>query len=169
MSRNRTVRQAIGTQRVIFSDAPRCLRSSCSQCEGNAGAQGWTIVPLPVWCARFQSHFSQRPAMNAIELDFEKLDGLLPAIVQDVDTGAVLMLGFMNREAWDKTLRLGKVTFFSRTRNVLWTKGETSGNFLEVREIFSDCDSDTVLIKAVPHGPTCHTGATTCFFNKITP
>ena len=107
--------------------------------------------------------------MNAIELDFEKLDGLLPAIVQDVDTGAVLMLGFMNREAWDKTLRLGKVTFFSRTRNVLWTKGETSGNFLEVREIFSDCDSDTVLIKAVPHGPTCHTGATTCFFNKITP
>ena len=102
-----------------------------------------------------------------IQLDFDKLDGLLPAIVQDADTGAVLMLGFMNREAWDKTLRLGKVTFFSRTRNVLWTKGETSGNFLEVREIFSDCDSDTVLIKAVPHGPTCHTGATSCFFNKI--
>lgn len=107
--------------------------------------------------------------MDSIQLDFDKLDGLLPAIVQDTATDAVLMLGFMNREAWEKTLATGKVTFFSRTRNVLWTKGETSGHFLEVKEIFSDCDSDTVLIKAVPHGPTCHTGATTCFFNKITP
>lgn len=107
--------------------------------------------------------------MTSIQLDFDKLDGLLPAVVQDAGTGAVLMLGFMNREAWAKTLETGKVTFFSRTRNVLWTKGETSGHFLEVREIFSDCDSDTVLIKAVPHGPTCHTGATTCFFNKIAP
>jgi phosphoribosyl-AMP cyclohydrolase len=108
------------------------------------------------------------PAMNSNQLDFEKLNGLLPAIVQDADTGAVLMLGFMNKEAWDKTLELGKVTFFSRTRNVLWTKGETSGNFLEVREIFSDCDSDTILIKAIPHGPTCHTGSSTCFTNRIT-
>jgi phosphoribosyl-ATP pyrophosphohydrolase/phosphoribosyl-AMP cyclohydrolase len=107
------------------------------------------------------------PAMTSDQLDFEKLNGLLPAIVQDADTGAVLMLGFMNKEAWDKTLGLGKVTFFSRTRNVLWTKGETSGNFLEVREIFSDCDSDTILIKAIPHGPTCHTGSSTCFINRI--
>jgi len=107
--------------------------------------------------------------MDAIELDFDKLGGLLPAIVQDAASGTVLMLGFMNREAWDKTLATGQVTFFSRTRNVLWTKGETSGHVLEVREIFTDCDSDTVLIKAVPRGPTCHTGATTCFFNKLTP
>jgi phosphoribosyl-AMP cyclohydrolase / phosphoribosyl-ATP pyrophosphohydrolase len=107
--------------------------------------------------------------MNATSLDFDKLDGLLPAIVQDAGTGAVLMLGFMNREAWEKTLATGKVTFFSRTRDVLWTKGETSGNFLAVQEIFSDCDSDTVLIKAIAHGPTCHTGATTCFFNRIAP
>jgi phosphoribosyl-AMP cyclohydrolase / phosphoribosyl-ATP pyrophosphohydrolase len=107
--------------------------------------------------------------MTAISLDFDKLGGLLPAIVQDAATGDVLMLGFMNEEAWEKTLRTGMVTFFSRTRNVLWTKGETSGNFLEVKEIFSDCDSDTVLVKAVPHGPTCHTGAPTCFFTKVTP
>ena len=107
--------------------------------------------------------------MTPDRLDFDKLNGLLPAIVQDADTGAVLMLGFMNREASEKTLRLGKVTFFSRTRDVLWTKGETSGNFLEVREIFSDCDSDTVLIKAIPHGPTCHTGTSTCFTNRIAP
>jgi phosphoribosyl-AMP cyclohydrolase / phosphoribosyl-ATP pyrophosphohydrolase len=107
--------------------------------------------------------------MDSIQLDFDKPGGLLPAIVQDSVTGAVLMLGFMNKEAWEKTLATGKVTFFSRTRNVLWTKGETSGNFLDVQEIFSDCDSDTVLIKAIPHGPTCHTGATTCFFNRITP
>jgi phosphoribosyl-AMP cyclohydrolase / phosphoribosyl-ATP pyrophosphohydrolase len=107
--------------------------------------------------------------MTAIQLDFDKLDGLLPAIVQDAATGDVLMLGFMNVEAWEKTLRTGKVTFFSRTRNVLWTKGETSGNFLDVKEIYSDCDSDTVLIKAIPHGPTCHTGASTCFFTRIVP
>ena len=107
--------------------------------------------------------------MTSNQLDFEKLNGLLPAIVQDAETGAVLMLGFMNREAWEKTLGLGKVTFFSRTRNVLWTKGETSGNFLEVREIFADCDSDTILIKAIPHGPTCHTGSSTCFINRIAP
>ena len=101
------------------------------------------------------------------KLDFDKLGGLLPAIVQDASSGAVLMLGFMNEEAWKKTLSTGKVTFFSRTRNVLWTKGEISGHFLEVKEILSDCDVDTVLIKAIPHGPTCHTGATTCFFNKL--
>ena len=77
------------------------------------------------------------------------------------------MLGFMNREVWEKPLGLGKVTFFSRTGNVLWTKEETSGNFLAVREIFSDCDSDTIFIKAIPHGPTCHTGSFTCFINRI--
>ena len=107
--------------------------------------------------------------MTSTQLDFDKLNGLLPAIVQDADTGAVLMLGFMNRQAWEKTLGLGMVTFYSRTRNALWTKGETSGNFLEVREIFSDCDSDTVLIRAIPHGPTCHTGSSTCFTNRLTP
>ena len=102
-----------------------------------------------------------------MKLDFKKMGGLMPAIVQDTDTLDVLMLGFMNKEAWDKTVATGKVTFFSRTRNKLWTKGETSNNFLLVKEIFADCDSDTVLIKAKPLGPTCHTGSKTCFINKI--
>lgn len=91
----------------------------------------------------------------------------MPAIVQDVRTNEVLMLGFMNKEAWEKTLEIGKVTFFSRTRNKLWTKGESSQNFLNVKEIFLDCDNDTLLIKAEPQGPICHTGSATCFFNKI--
>lgn len=90
-------------------------------------------------------------------------DGLLPVIVQDAATLKVLMLGYMNREAFDKTASEGRVTFFSRTRNQLWTKGETSGNFLLVNEMYSDCDSDTLLIKATPIGPTCHRGTTSCF------
>jgi len=98
-----------------------------------------------------------------MQLDFEKLGGLIPAIIQDSQTNKVLMLGFMNEEAYNKTVKTGLVTFFSRTRKCLWTKGETSGNTLTVVKIYPDCDSDTLLIKAVPAGPTCHTGADTCF------
>lgn len=102
-----------------------------------------------------------------MKLDFEKYaDGLIPAIVQDADTRKVLMLGFMNRKALKKTRKNGRVTFYSRSREKLWTKGETSGNFLEVREILPDCDNDTVLIKAVPAGPVCHEGTDTCFKEK---
>lgn len=90
-------------------------------------------------------------------------DGLLPVIVQDSATLRVLMLGYMNQEAFDKTIAEGRVTFFSRSRKKLWTKGETSGNFLDVVEIYPDCDMDTLLIKAVPHGPTCHRGTVSCF------
>ena len=90
-------------------------------------------------------------------------DGLLPVIVQDAATLKVLMLGYMNREAFDKTVSEGRVTFFSRTRNQLWTKGETSGHFLLVKEMYADCDSDTLLIKATPIGPTCHRGTKSCF------
>ncbi|MDR1337009.1 MAG: bifunctional phosphoribosyl-AMP cyclohydrolase/phosphoribosyl-ATP diphosphatase HisIE [Tannerella sp.] len=97
------------------------------------------------------------------ELNFDKMDGLIPAIVQDAQTNAVLMLGFMNEEAYRATVESGKVTFFSRTKQRLWTKGETSGNFLHVVKILSDCDSDTLLVKAHPDGPACHTGADTCF------
>lgn len=96
--------------------------------------------------------------------DFAKYtDGLLPVIVQDDTTNKVLMLGFMNEEALNKTTIEGKVTFFSRSKQRLWTKGETSGNFLSVKKIIPDCDNDTLLIKAAPTGPVCHTGADTCF------
>lgn len=98
-----------------------------------------------------------------MKLDFEKMGGLIPAIVQDNNTGKVLMLGFMNEEAYEKTKETGKVTFFSRTKNRLWMKGETSGNTLQVMDIKADCDNDTLLIKAIPAGPVCHTGADTCF------
>ncbi len=98
-----------------------------------------------------------------MDINFEKMGGLVPAIVQDNVTRKVLMLGFMNKEAYDKTVETGKVTFWSRTRNTLWTKGETSGNFLNVKEILLDCDQDTLLIKARPDGPVCHTGADTCW------
>ena len=103
-----------------------------------------------------------------MNLDFDKTDGLVPAIVQHANTMQVLMLGYMNKEAVDKTIAEGKVTFFSRTKNRLWTKGEESGNYLLVDEILQDCDNDTLLIKAFPQGPTCHTGSTTCF-NEETP
>lgn len=103
-----------------------------------------------------------------MSLDFEKINGLVPAIVQHANTMQVLMLGYMNKEAVDKTIAEGKVTFFSRTKNRLWTKGEESGNYLLVDEILQDCDNDTLLIKAFPQGPTCHTGSTTCF-NEETP
>ena len=90
-------------------------------------------------------------------------DGLLPVIVQDAATLKVLMLGYMNREAFDKTAKEGRVTFFSRTRSTLWTKGETSGNYLLVKDMYIDCDSDTLLVKAEPIGSTCHRGTTSCF------
>ena len=97
------------------------------------------------------------------QVDFSKMNGLVPAIIQDNSTNKVLMLGFMNEEALAKTEELGKVTFFSRTKNRLWTKGEESGNFLNVVSIASDCDNDTLLIKVNPVGPVCHTGSDTCW------
>ena len=96
-------------------------------------------------------------------MDFEKLNGIIPAIIQDSQTDKVLMLGFMNPEALEKTKKEGKVTFFSRTKQRLWTKGEESGNFLHVDEILEDCDNDTLLIRVRPEGPVCHTGSDTCF------
>ena len=98
-----------------------------------------------------------------MELDFDKTGGLVPAVIQDDVTAQVLMLGYMNQEALDKTRMEGVVTFFSRSKNRLWTKGETSGNTLEVVSITRDCDNDTLLIKVKPNGPTCHTGTTSCF------
>jgi len=102
--------------------------------------------------------------MNELKVNFEKYqDGLVPAIVQDHETFKVLMLGFMNQEALDRTRQEGKVTFFSRSKNRLWTKGEESGNFLLLKNVAVDCDRDTLLIKAEPLGPVCHTGADTCW------
>ena len=98
-----------------------------------------------------------------MKIDFDKMDGLVPAIVQDAVTKNVLMLGFMNEEAFQKTLETKHVTFWSRTRQTLWTKGETSGNFLNLVDIKIDCDNDTLLVKAHPDGPTCHTGTDTCW------
>ena len=95
--------------------------------------------------------------------DFEKMGGLVPAIVQDADTRKVLMLGFMNEEAYEKTIDTTKVTFYSRTRQKLWTKGETSGNFLNMVSMAIDCDNDTLLIQVHPVGPVCHTGTDTCW------
>ena len=98
-----------------------------------------------------------------MKIDFEKCGGLVPAIIQDADTKTVLMLGYMNEEALQKTLDTKRVTFWSRSRNCLWTKGETSGNFLHLVDIKVDCDNDTLLVKAHPDGPTCHTGTDTCW------
>ena len=101
--------------------------------------------------------------IDIAKLDFDKGGGLLPAIVQHADNRAVLMLGYMNREALEETLRRGRVVFFSRSRNTLWEKGETSGNTLAVRDVSGDCDGDTLLVEAVPTGPTCHRETPTCF------
>jgi phosphoribosyl-AMP cyclohydrolase / phosphoribosyl-ATP pyrophosphohydrolase len=101
--------------------------------------------------------------LDTAALDFEKMQGLVPAIVQDADTGAVLMLGYMNREALAATQTEGRVTFWSRSKGRLWTKGETSGHFLEVRSISADCDRDCLLILAHPEGPACHLGTITCW------
>lgn len=103
------------------------------------------------------------------DLDWRKGEGLLPAIVQDADDGRVLMLGYMNAEALERTRQTGRVTFFSRSRQRLWTKGETSGNHLELVEIAADCDRDTLLVLARSHGPVCHTGTGTCFGNTDWP
>ena len=98
-----------------------------------------------------------------MNIDFEKTGGLVPAIIQDADTRQVLMLGYMNQEAYDKTLSTGLVTFYSRSRQTLWTKGETSGHFLRLVDIKNDCDNDTLLVRVHPQGPTCHTGTDTCW------
>lgn len=102
-------------------------------------------------------------------IDFEKMGGLVPAIIQDAVTQKVLMLGFMNEEAYKKTMDTKHVTFWSRTRNTLWTKGETSGNFLNLVDIKVDCDNDTLLVQAHPDGPTCHTGTDTCWGEENVP
>ena len=101
-----------------------------------------------------------------MQIDFEKGGGLVPAIIQDPTTGKVLMLGYMNQEAYEITMATGKVTFYSRSRQCLWTKGETSGNYLHLVSISVDCDNDTLLVKATPDGPTCHTGTDTCWGEK---
>ena len=98
-----------------------------------------------------------------MEIDFEKQGGLVPAIIQDADTRQVLMLGYMNREAYEQTVATGRVTFFSRSRQTLWVKGETSGNFLDLESIKVDCDNDTLLVRVHPTGPVCHTGTDTCW------
>ena len=102
-------------------------------------------------------------------MDFEKLSGLIPAVIQDDDTSEVLMVGFMNQEALDRTRQTGYATFFSRTRGTLWTKGETSGNRLAVERILVDCDRDTVLVRVrrLGDGNVCHTGQRTCFFEEL--
>ena len=102
-------------------------------------------------------------------IDFDKMGGLVPAIIQDAVTQKVLMLGFMNEEAYKKTMDTKHVTFWSRTRNTLWTKGETSGNFLNLVDIKVDCDNDTLLVQAHPDGPTCHTGTDTCWGEENVP
>ena len=104
-----------------------------------------------------------------MEIDFNKMQGLVPAIIQDADTRQVLMLGYMNQQAYDLTVMPGKVTFWSRTRKTTWTKGETSGNYLHVVDIKNDCDNDTLLIRVHPAGPVCHTGTDTCWGEKNEP
>ena len=102
-------------------------------------------------------------------MDFSKLDGLIPAVIQDATSNEVLMVGFMNQEAWDRTRETGFATFFSRTRNKLWMKGETSGNTLSVKEMLVDCDDDTVLLRVTRNGDgnVCHTGERACFYRAI--
>ena len=100
-------------------------------------------------------------------LDFSKIEGLVPVVIQHVESKEVLMLGFINQEALEKTLSEDKVTFYSRSKQRLWTKGESSGNFLYWKDIKVDCDRDSILIQVIPVGPTCHTGANSCFFRDI--
>ena len=102
--------------------------------------------------------------------DFDKAGGLIPAIAQDADTGAVLMLAWMNREAWDETMRTRRAVYFSRSRNKLWRKGEESGNVQDVRDVYVDCDADTILLKVHQvGGAACHEGYASCFFRRLTP
>ncbi|HUE79642.1 MAG TPA: bifunctional phosphoribosyl-AMP cyclohydrolase/phosphoribosyl-ATP diphosphatase HisIE [Sphingomicrobium sp.] len=107
--------------------------------------------------------------IDAVKLDWEKMGGLIPAVVQDWETGELLMLGYMSRPALDKTMSTGQVTFFSRSRQELWTKGETSGHSLHLRKISADCDRDALLILAEPDGPTCHLGNQSCFGDDSAP
>ena len=107
----------------------------------------------------------EKKQMSELKPDFEK--GLIPAIIQDADNGQVLMLGYMNEEAYEKTLSSGEVWFYSRSRQELWHKGETSGSILYVRSIFIDCDEDTILLQVKATGPVCHTGNRSCFFREI--
>lgn len=107
--------------------------------------------------------------IDSSSLDWNKGEGLLPAIVQHAQTGEVLMLGYMNAEALDVTQRTGHVTFFSRSKQRLWTKGESSGHVLALQSIRVDCDADTLLVLAMPHGPTCHTGTSSCFGDAVRP
>ena len=117
--------------------------------------RGYVLIPYNLKTSRPQKM-----------IDFEKQGGLVPAIIQDSTTRNVLMLGYMNQESYNKTLETGRVTFFSRSRQRLWTKGEESGNYLELVSIAEDCDNDTLLVKVIPHGPTCHTGTDTCWGEK---
>lgn len=105
----------------------------------------------------------ETPKFRDMNIDFNKMNGLVPAIVQDAISGKVLMQGYMNEAALAKTLEIGKVTFYSRSKERLWTKGETSGNFMELVSMSGDCDGDSILVKANPLGPVCHTGSDTCF------
>lgn len=102
-----------------------------------------------------------------MKLDFEKGGGLIPAIVQDAENGEVLMLGYMNEESLRKTVQTHLATYYSRSRNTLWTKGETSGHYQHVKEIFYDCDEDTLLVKVEQEGAACHTGHRSCFYRKL--
>jgi phosphoribosyl-AMP cyclohydrolase len=106
--------------------------------------------------------------MTAIALNFDKLGGLIPCVVQDYASGEVLMLAFMNKQAWEETVKTRRGTYWSRSRNQLWVKGETSGNTQEVKEIYVDCDADTVLLKVIQQGgAACHTGYRSCFYQKL--
>jgi phosphoribosyl-AMP cyclohydrolase len=116
---------------------------------------------------KFKWIFKSNYISFVMRLDFKKMHGLLPVVVQDTHSGDVLMVGFMNEQALHRTINTGKATFWSRTRNCLWTKGASSGNFLIVTHIYVDCDYDTLLLKVEPIGPTCHTGNRTCFFTQI--
>jgi phosphoribosyl-AMP cyclohydrolase len=106
--------------------------------------------------------------MAGVDLNFDKLGGLVPVVVQDYASGEVLMLAFMNRQAWEETVKTRRATYWSRSRNQLWVKGETSGNFQEVKEIWVDCDEDTILLKVIQEGgAACHTGHRSCFYRRL--
>jgi len=106
--------------------------------------------------------------MSGVDLNFDKLGGLVPVVVQDFTSGEVLMMAFMNRQAWEETLKTRRATYWSRSRNQLWVKGETSGNFQEVKEILVDCDEDTVLLKVIQGGgAACHMGFRSCFYRRM--
>jgi phosphoribosyl-AMP cyclohydrolase len=105
--------------------------------------------------------------MAGVDLNFDKLQGVVPVVVQDYTTGEVLMLAYMNRRAWEETLKTRQATYWSRSRNELWVKGETSGNRQEVKEIYVDCDEDTVLLKVIQKGGACHTGYRSCFYRRL--